>query len=44
MNVGDNKVAASDVKDDELGQQSFANDEVLLMMTTVPYMSKHEHH
>ena len=31
MNVGDDGVAASDVEEDELGQQSFANDDVLLM-------------
>ena len=38
MNVGDDGVAASDVEDDELGQQSFANDDVLLMTTIVPYI------
>jgi len=36
MNVGDDGIITSDVEDDELGQQSFASDEVLLMTTIVP--------
>jgi len=44
MNVDDDGVEASDVEDDELGQQSFASDEMLLMTTIAPFMSKHEHH